>query len=173
ATNLLATAMPFIRFEIGDLITRGPASCPCGWRGTTICEIRGRMLDLFPLPDGREIHPYDIVFRLLDSLLSCVSQYQLVQEAENSIGLYVVPISSEISSRRFDAFRREIEEFLGHQVAFEIRLVQVIDFERSGKFRVSRSKVRSNYDQVESPIEARKRSTNTRATRVFYFDVNC
>ena len=100
------------------------------------------------LPDGREIHPYEIVFKLLSSNLSITSQYQLIQETENRIVLYAVPVSSEIDLSHFYTLHREIAEFLGPRVIFEIRLVDHIDFEKSGKFRVSRSKVRSSYDQV-------------------------
>ncbi len=150
ATNLVVTAMPFIRFDIGDWVARGPASCACGWQGSSICNIHGRMLDMFPLADGREIHPYEIVVKLLASIFTITSQYQLIQESVNRIVLSVVPVSSEIDLSQFDPFRREIAAFLGDQVRFEIRLVDHIDFEKSGKFRVSRSKVRSNYDQVKS-----------------------
>ncbi len=149
ATNLVATAMPFIRFDIGDLVARGPASCACGWRGSSICEIRGRMLDMFPLPDGREIHPYEIVGKLLVSD-SPISQYQLTQETVGLVVLTVVPSSLGPGLIDFDDLHRKIGGVLGGQVRFEIRLVDRIDFEKSGKFRVSRSKVSSMYDEVKS-----------------------
>jgi phenylacetate-CoA ligase len=43
-TNLHAYAMPFIRYRIGDLATRG-APCGCGAPFSTISEIQGRMID--------------------------------------------------------------------------------------------------------------------------------
>jgi len=44
-TNLHAYAMPFIRYRIGDLATRGPA-CGCGAPFSTIGEIQGRMIEV-------------------------------------------------------------------------------------------------------------------------------
>jgi phenylacetate-CoA ligase len=149
-TNLLVTAMPFIRFNIGDLVTRGPARCPCGESTSTITNLRGRMLDMFPLPDGREIHPYEITLKLLAARLSSVSQYQLTQETAHSIVLTIVPASPDIQPSHFQAYRDQIASFLGPEINFEIRLVDHIDFEKSGKFRVSRSKVKSNYDEVNA-----------------------
>jgi phenylacetate-CoA ligase len=50
-TNLHAYAMPFIRYRIGDLATRG-GPCGCGAPFSTIREIQGRTIDYLPLPGG-------------------------------------------------------------------------------------------------------------------------
>jgi phenylacetate-CoA ligase len=147
-TNLLAYAMPFIRFEIGDIATRGPDPCPCGWQGSTIGQLRGRMLDMFPLPGGCEIHPYQIVIIMVDHLADRIFQYQLVQETIDRVVLYLVPTPGGMASG-FPELVTAVERLLGSQVSFEIRMVAAIDFERSGKFRVSRSRVASAYDHQD------------------------
>lgn len=45
-----------------------------------------------------------------------------------------------------------VAQQLGSDVRFEITIVESIDFEQSGKFRVSRSRVRSEYDRVETSV---------------------
>ena len=57
-TNLHFAAMPMIRYQLGDIVTRGPDQCACGAPFTTLTAIQGRMNDFFPLADGRVLHPY-------------------------------------------------------------------------------------------------------------------
>ena len=52
-TALHSWAMPFIRFRLGDLVTRGPLQCPCGATNSTLMQVQGRLIDRFVLPDGR------------------------------------------------------------------------------------------------------------------------
>jgi phenylacetate-CoA ligase len=150
-TNLLGYAMPFIRFEIGDIATRGANPCRCGWQGSTIAQLRGRMLDMFPLPGGREIHPYRIVFIIIQYLADRVFQYQLIQESMDRVVLYMVPTPGTTITG-FEELTSAVEGLLGDDVRFEIRVVDAIDFEQSGKFRVSRSRVTSEYDQMEGTV---------------------
>jgi phenylacetate-CoA ligase len=148
-TNLLGYAMPFLRFAIGDIARGGPQPCSCGWRGSTITHVKGRMLDMFPLPDGRRIHPYEIVFLMIERLGDRIFQYQLIQENLNEVVLYLVPTPHR-STEGFAEFIANVERLLGPQVRFRIETVDAIDFERSGKFRVSRSRVLSAYDEPSS-----------------------
>ncbi|MEO8577077.1 MAG: hypothetical protein ABI556_10270, partial [Gemmatimonadales bacterium] len=59
-TSLHYAAMPFIRYEIGDVATRGPDRCACGSPFHTLRAIDGRTQDYFRLPDGRLLHPMEI-----------------------------------------------------------------------------------------------------------------
>jgi phenylacetate-coenzyme A ligase PaaK-like adenylate-forming protein len=43
ATALHSYAMPFIRYRLGDIVTRGEQSCACGLPFATIGTIQGRM----------------------------------------------------------------------------------------------------------------------------------
>jgi phenylacetate-CoA ligase len=90
-TSLQLKAMPLIRYRLGDIVTRGAATCPCGQPFGTISSIQGRMLDLFRLPDGRLLHPYEILADLKDDAFRWVRHYQLVQEAEDRVVFIMVP----------------------------------------------------------------------------------
>jgi phenylacetate-CoA ligase len=141
-TNLHAYAMPFIRYRIGDLATR-VASCGCGLPFSGIGEIQGRMLDYFPLPGGRLLHPYEIVRLLVWGPGEWLKQYQLVQERADRVVLYAV---AEPAPARLEGVMRAVRPLLGPAVEFEVRLVERIPFESTGKLRPSRSLVRSEYD---------------------------
>ena len=150
-TNLHAYAMPFIRYRIGDIATRG-APCGCGAPFGTLDTIQGRVLDYFSLPDGRQLHPYEIVTRLVWKPLDWIRQYQLVQERRDRVVLYVVA-GSPPAEEQLTEVRRVVEPVLGGGVRFEIHPVERIPFEATGKLRPSRSLVHS---ECESPaIEPR------------------
>jgi phenylacetate-CoA ligase len=145
-TNLHAYAMPFIRYRIGDLATRAGA-CPCGTPFASIGQIQGRMIDYFPLPDGRLLHPYEIVSRLVWGPSEWLKQYQLVQERRDRVVLYLVA-DEPPSPERVASIDRVVHPLLGPSVQFEVRQVTRIPFESTGKLRPSRSLVHSEFDQL-------------------------
>ncbi len=152
-TNLHAYAMPFLRYRIGDLATRAPA-CACGSPFTALGAVQGRMIDYFPLPDGRLLHPYEIVTRLVWGSQGWMRQYQLVQERRDSVVLYVVAETAPTEEQVAEVVRT-VRPVLGDRVRFEVRPVDRIPFEATGKLRPSRSLVWSEYDQAASqPLSA-------------------
>lgn len=144
-TSLHSFAMPFIRYRLGDVVTKGSETCRCGQPFSTIRNIQGRMLDYFPLPDGRLLHPYEIVLLLINDSVSWVKQYQLTQEQEDHVVLRVVPAHTP-SPRQLAAVETSGAALLGAEVKFQVVLVPEIHLEPSGKFRVSRSLVKSEYE---------------------------
>jgi phenylacetate-coenzyme A ligase PaaK-like adenylate-forming protein len=147
-TNLHAYAMPFIRYRLGDLATRGD-TCSCGQPFSTIGAVQGRMLDYFPLPDGRLLHPYEIVTRLVWGPSDWISRYQLVQERTDRIVLRVV--ASAPPAERIAELEKAVRPLLGPAVTFTVELVDEIPLTDGGKLRPSRSLVRSEYDDVAWP----------------------
>ena len=145
-TNLHDYAMPFLRYRIGDLATRG-GPCACGAPFATIREIQGRMVDYFPLPGGRLLHPYEIVKRLVWGPGEWLRQYQLVQERRDRVVLYAVAAEPP-GEERIARIVQSVRPLLGDQVEFEVRQVARIPFESTGKLRPSRSLVYSEYDSV-------------------------
>lgn len=145
-TNLHAYAMPFIRYRIGDIATRADV-CSCGLPFGSIGEIQGRMIDYFPLPDGRLLHPYEIVTRLVWGPDQWLRQYQLVQERRERVVLYAVTDGSP-SAGRVEEIGRTVRPLLGPAVEFEVQVVPRIPVESTGKLRPSRSLVHSEYDRL-------------------------
>jgi phenylacetate-CoA ligase len=147
-TNLHSFAMPFIRYRLGDVVQNGSLTCRCGQPYPTLRQIRGRMIDYFQLDDGRMIHPYDLVVRVLDKA-PWIGQYQLVQEKESLIALRAVasrqPTDSEVL-----LLQHSMKAALGTSTEFRLLLVPEIAIEPSGKYRVSRSLVNSLYDETTS-----------------------
>jgi len=147
-TGLHSFAMPFIRFRLGDIVTRGSETCSCGQPFTTIREVQGRIIDYFLLPDGRVIHPYEILSLFLSDAYPWIRQYQLTQESEGLVVLRVVP-STIPPHDELAHIEASVKALLGPGVDFQTRLVSEIKVEPSGKFRPSRSLVKSDYDGID------------------------
>jgi len=147
-TNLHSFAMPFIRYRLGDIVTKGSSACRCGKPYATIRSIQGRMLDYFLLPGGRMLHPYEITTRIRNIAVRWIRQYQLLQERKDRIIMRVIPFDN-FPSRKLTEIENKISLIVGKDVEFRIILVSTIESEETAKFRVSRSLVKSEYDNID------------------------
>jgi phenylacetate-CoA ligase len=146
-TGLHSFAMPFIRYRLGDLVIKGSTICACGQPFSTIRAIQGRMIDYFPLPGGRLLHPYQIVV-LMQEEAPWIREYRLIQEREDRVILQLVPFAAPPASE-LSRLRESIAALLGKDVAFQVDLFSHIPLEANGKFRISRSLVSSVYERVD------------------------
>ena len=140
ATNLNAYAMPFIRYRLGDLVVRAEEQCACGRPFSGIGTIQGRMIDYFRLPDGRVLHPYEILASLIAGGAGWIRQYQLLQEQVDRIVLRVLP-SQESVTQHVEEVHRSVSGLLGPGVKFEVQIMDDLALESTGKFRPARSLV--------------------------------
>ena len=144
-TSLHFAAMPVIRYQLGDIVTRGPAYCGCGSPFNTLSSIQGRMNDYFPLPDGRQLHPYQIGTAVWTAAFEWMYQYQVVQETCNRVVMRIVPrripADDEVA-----AVARAVGEVLGPAVELVVNLVDDIHDEINGKYRIYRSLIKREQD---------------------------
>ncbi len=147
-TTLHTYSMPFVRYRLGDLAEAGRERCECGAPFGTIRAVQGRMLDLFPLPDGRVIHPYALSVKIVLAEPRWIDRYRLTQERLDRIVMTIVPRMTP-TAEMLDATRGVAARVLGPGVEFEVELVSELRAEPSGKVRTSRSYVSSSYDGLE------------------------
>ena len=139
-TNLNAFAMPFIRYRLVDVATAGLEQCACGAPFSTIRQVQGRSMDAFILPDGRALHPYQVINTFTGRNDSWMWQYQLVQERRDRIVLRVIP-NGNAASDHIPRVERSVLSVLGSGVEFRVQLLDHIPLEHNGKFRLARSLV--------------------------------
>jgi len=139
-TALHSYAMPFIRYEIGDVGVKNDEKCPCGIGLPLMKIIEGRVVDFIILPDGKMSSPY---------LLTCamektpsIARYQIVQKEKNSIVVLVIQ-GQGFTQHTITSIRRNLQEVLGRDVQIEVNIVDCLPPDKSGKFRVVLSKVYS------------------------------
>jgi phenylacetate-CoA ligase len=138
-TNLFAYAMPLIRYRLADVATRGTRQCACGAPYATIRSIQGRVMDYLRLPDGRVLHPYDIV-RTMYRCAPWVLYQQIVQERLDRIVLRVVA-AGDPGPDRVRALQAAMEDLVGPGVGFEVVRVPELSPLPNGKFQYSYSMV--------------------------------
>jgi phenylacetate-CoA ligase len=139
-TDLLNTAMPFIRYQIEDEGTPVGATCACGRGLPLMGKVTGRLADFLVKRDGSRVAGVSLVENTLTRIPN-IEQMQIVQESIGELRLRVVP------GRRFsDDERGELlgyfRTLFGPGVDVKLELVERIAPEGSaGKFRFCVSKV--------------------------------
>jgi len=148
ATQLHAFAAPFIRYRLGDSVTRGEPPCRCGAPFSTLLDVQGRIQDYLPLANGKLFQPRELMLLSLEQARPWVGQFQLTQERPDRVVLRIVPLIPPPPDA-VAALERATRERLGPGIELEILLVPEIPLEADGKFRVARSLVTSIYDRSE------------------------
>lgn len=148
-TSLHAFAMPFIRYQLGDIVTRGPEGCECGQPFSTLREIQGRIIDYFPLPGGRRLHPYELLEVFRKDAYKWMYQYQLVQERRDRIVLRYVT-RRQPSHDEESQLRGRLSKLVGDDVDFTLLAVDHIESEKHGKFRMYKPFVDASMSQAST-----------------------
>jgi phenylacetate-CoA ligase len=136
-TSLHSLAMPFIRYNLGDLVIQGPAQCECGSPFSTMQSVKGRAGVYFNLPNGRRVHPQDIV-RMSFIAASWIQNLQVVQIDLTHLELHVVPVRPP-SSEEVDAIRQAVKKVLFGEATLEVIVVADIPTSYDTKFRLHRT----------------------------------
>jgi len=137
-TNLHNYAMPFIRYDIGDLGKPSNESCPCGRSLPLIESIEGRTYEIFMTGDGSftTLRGLDTFFENLP-----VKEYQIIQNAPDEIHVKVVKDRGYV--QKHTKFIAKNIKWVG-KANITVETVDSIPLERSGKKRYLTSKVKTN-----------------------------
>lgn len=134
-TSLYNRAMPLIRYELGDsgVLLDGP--CPCG-RGLPLMQpTLGRCVDYFVLADGVTITPYDLTCAI--EHLPGLARYQIIQRSRRRVEVLVEP-GAGFEPSVGGAIQSALRSVL-HGLTPEVSVVDRLQHEPSGKFRIVRS----------------------------------
>ena len=129
-TDLHNFAMPFVRYEIGDLAVFGEP-CSCGRGLPVVRRIFGRTRNMLRLESGEQIFP-DIAALHLDEIAP-LRQYQMIQKTYSDIEMKL-NLARPFEGGEEAHMRKMILDALGRP--FNLHLVHVDDIPRhpSGKF---------------------------------------
>lgn len=129
-TSLINTAMPIIRYELGDLAAWVPGVCPCGSWWPRLVIHQGRSGDAIPLPGGRRV-PVTSLGAIVGKSRS-IRQFQFLRRGENALLLRFEPYGSP--GAELEKLRRDLEAALP---GIEVRLEQCgqLPRTRTGKVR--------------------------------------
>jgi phenylacetate-CoA ligase len=142
ATGLHTYSMPFIRYHLGDVATRGLDSCRCGAPFATLHDIEGRKHDYFRMPDGSFFHPDRLVVPIMEAEACWFDRYQLVQIQTDRILLQIQPFRKP-ALEQLGVVEAIARQQLPAEVQFRVEVVDRLEPEAEGKFRYCRSLVES------------------------------
>lgn len=137
-TGLYNYKMPLIRYKLGDIGIPTDEECPCGRNWPLIKSIEGRSDDFLILPSGNVISPRNI--NVIEDIPG-IMQYRTIQERKDRFEVLIVP-DKDFSFETEKKIKEKINlGCLGENVNIEIKLVNELPRERTGKLRTIISKI--------------------------------
>lgn len=134
-TELINRAMPLIRYEVGDRGVPSDRRCECG-RGLPLMEqVTGRTADFLVAENGDRVAGISIIENSLTRIPG-LRQMQLVQEQPCRLIANVVAGETWGEGTR-DELIASLRRMLGESFEVDLRLVEAIPQEKSGKYRFS------------------------------------
>lgn len=134
-------AMPFIRYETGDLGTPTERKCSCG-RGLPILDsVDGRVTDFIHV-SSRKI-PFLFFNYFFEGYGKLIREFQVIQKREDLIQVLIVP-SDSFNMNTEESIKSGLEKNLGGSTRVYVELVEAIPLEKSGKRPIVRLELHKN-----------------------------
>lgn len=140
-THLATGEYPFIRYRTGDVAVLSDKSCPCGRGLPLLEEIQGRTTDFVVAADGTMMHGLAVIYPIRD--IPGIASFKVVQETRERVVVQIVPgegCGNDVES----LIATGIKARLGQTVEVQVRRVDDIPREKSGKYRYVQSLVVGN-----------------------------
>lgn len=137
-THLATADFPFVRYRTGDVGILDDRTCACGRGLPLLREIQGRTTDFIVARDGTVMHGLALIYILRD--LPGIANFRIEQHSLDRTEVQIVTdeaFDPACIPRIQDAFRQR----LGEGVTIDVRQVDEIAREASGKFRYVVSRV--------------------------------
>ena len=138
-TGLCSEAQPFIRYRTGDMVRMSPEPDRDGRGLHVIAEVLGRQTDFLARSDGTIMHALAGIYVL--RAVEGVGEFKLVQHDTRNLEVQVVP-NARWQTAMTQAIEAGLRKRLGDDVRIEVKLVEEIPPEASGKHRYVVSHVR-------------------------------
>jgi phenylacetate-CoA ligase len=131
-TVLHSFLTPFMRYEIGDLLSLAPTRCPCGRGLPLLTGVLGKLRPLFRLANGGWKHSSGLVHAL--SAVGGHHQHQAVQKAIDHVLVRVVP-SLGWTADHPHRIRQAVQGFLGAPVRVDVEVRERLELPRGGQLQ--------------------------------------
>lgn len=132
ATSLHNYAMPFIRYDTGDMGHIVDDICGCGRGSKLLKEVIGRSADILLTPEGKHVHGYFILYIFWD-YGEGIKEYQVIQEKIDKLVIKIVA-EKKLNEAQLDGIR-EIIQSKSEGWEVEFRFVDKIERTRAGKYK--------------------------------------
>ena len=139
-TSLFNHAMPFIRYNIGDIAIPSDEECECGITFPTMKIIEGRKDSMLTLPGGLILSPrnFAITVNHFDHIYE-VDQWRVVQKKVDYFEIFLkLKEDSMEASKITDLLKAHMHKMLNmseDEITFEVNVVEDMPKDRTGKLR--------------------------------------
>jgi phenylacetate-CoA ligase len=132
STGFWNTAMPFIRYELEDIVIPSKENCCCGRAFPVIESISGRQADVIRTLSGREFGAALLTHLLYGT--DHILESQIVQDRVDHIYIDYVP-GQLFNEQDFNAFNCLVKQHLPSELYVDFRAVEAVQRTSSGKLR--------------------------------------
>lgn len=132
-THLATRDFPFIRYRTGDVAVADEGRCACGRGLPRLREIQGRTTDFVVAADGTVMHGLALIYILRD--LPGLRRFKIVQHDLGRTEVLLQPEAGFDADAQRPAIVAGFRRRLGESVQVDVRLVDELPAEKSGKFR--------------------------------------
>lgn len=141
-TSFTNEGTPLVRYDIGDSITlESPAkTCGCGNNNPLVKEILGRIDDYVYSPEVGKINLGNVSNTLKDT--KGIISFQAIQDDLDRIQLLVITDPKEFDKATEQKFIQNWRDRIGNKMTLDIKYVDDIPVEKSGKFRIVKNNVK-------------------------------
>lgn len=140
-TSFTTYGTPLIRYRIGDGVEFMDGTCDCGSSHPLVKRIEGRAVDYLYSPERGRVslsHLADVI----KGLPNCVREMQFVQNDARTIVVSMVVDPATYTADADEKIRTSMRYRFGSGMDFEVRRVDEIPREASGKFRLIKNSLR-------------------------------
>lgn len=137
-TDLNNYLSPVIRYQLGDLgeLSIGD-TCKCGRGLPLLKKVHGRTSDIVYGPDGSMTHSsiFSYILKDITSREGGITQYKIFQEKKGELEFHIVKGEKKFNPSSVEYLQEKIKEKMGGDMVIQIKYVDHIQREKSGKLR--------------------------------------
>jgi len=138
STGFWNLAMPFVRYDLTDVVIKADRQCSCGRAFPVVERIAGRQGDSIVTVSGRQFGAAILTHLLYGT--GNILESQIIQDAPDHVRIDYVP-TQRFSSENLFAFENLIKVHLPTELRVEFRQVDAVERTPSGKIRPVVSKI--------------------------------
>ena len=139
-TSFTTKGTPLIRYRIGDRIKLAPEDkqCVCGSHFPLVEKIEGRAIDYILSPTHGKVNLGNISNSTKN--VEGVIQFQVIQHKSDCVEVLVVA-SNDFTDKEQKNFKLALAERFGSELKINLKVVDEISKEKSGKFRLVKNMI--------------------------------
>lgn len=142
-TSFTTHGTPLIRYRIGDVISfdhNNGGCCLCGDNQPIVKSIQGRKFDFLYNAEGVKINSANIS-NIFKNIPNAIKRAQMIQVDRNKVTMFLEVDKKRYIKKYDDLLENEFKAAFGNKTILEIKHVECIQREKSGKFQLIKNMV--------------------------------